>query len=64
MMKLRQKISGGFRPSDSATNFALIRSFFLNARKQGWKLIEALTQCPNQRAPNFRGAESLGVTLK
>jgi hypothetical protein len=28
MMKVRQKISGGFRSLESATDFAAIRSFF------------------------------------
>jgi transposase len=56
MMKLRQKISGGFRSLDGATDFALIRSFLLNERKQGRKLIEALAQCPDQLAQNLRGA--------
>ena len=56
MMKLRQKISGGFRSGDSATDFALIRSFLSTARKQGWKLIEALTQYPDQLAQNLRVA--------
>jgi transposase len=60
MMKLRQKISGGFRSSDSATDFALIRSFLSTPRKQGWKLIEALTQCPDQLVQNLRAPESLG----
>ena len=32
MMKLRQKISGGFRSWDSATDFAVIRSFLSTAR--------------------------------
>jgi len=31
MMKLRQKISGGFRSSEGAADFALIRSFFSTA---------------------------------
>jgi transposase len=54
MMKVRQKISGGFRSWDSATDFALIRSFLSTAQKQGWKLIEVLTQCPDQLAQNLR----------
>ena len=33
-MKLRQKISGGFRAYDGAENFAAIRSLTQAARKQ------------------------------
>ena len=46
MMKLRQKISGGFRSDQGAENFATIRSFISTAKKQGWKIIEALTSNP------------------
>ena len=35
MIKLRQKISGGFRSDQGAENFATIRSFILSAKKQG-----------------------------
>jgi transposase len=54
MMKLRQKISGGFRSLDGATDFALIRSCLSTARKQGWNLIKVLTQCPDRLAQNLR----------
>ena len=46
MMKLRQKISGGFRSDQGAKIFATIRSFISTAKKQGWKIIEALTSNP------------------
>jgi transposase len=54
MMKLRQKISGGFRSSDGAIDFALIRSFVSTAKKQGWNIIEALTRDPPNLAHSLR----------
>lgn len=46
MMKLRQKISGGFRSFAGAEIFAAIRSVLSTARKQEWDLIAALMQQP------------------
>jgi transposase len=46
MMKLRQKISGGFRTQEGAETFAIIRSVLSTARKQGWDLIATLMQRP------------------
>jgi len=46
MMKLRQKISGGFRTLEGAQDFATIRSFISTARKQGWNIINALMTDP------------------
>jgi len=43
MMKLRQKISGGFRSEDGAKDFAVIRSVLSTARKQGWNMLHTLT---------------------
>ena len=43
VMKLRQKISGGFRSTEGAAGFVPIRSFLFTARKQGWNLIQALS---------------------
>jgi transposase len=54
MMKLRQKISGGFRSTEGAMDFALIRSFLSTAKKQGWKIIEALTSDPDNLAKSLR----------
>ena len=42
MMKLRQKISGGFRSVEGAEDFAVIRSLLSTARKQGWDILRAL----------------------
>ncbi len=42
MMKLRQKISGGFRSQLGANDFAVIRSFISTAKKQRWNVIQAL----------------------
>jgi transposase len=46
MMKVRQKISGGFRSQEGARDFAVIRSLISTARKQGWNVIHALIQDP------------------
>src|SRR6202166_697995 len=54
MMKLRQKISGGFRSLQGAMDFALIRSFVSTARKQGWNMIDALTHDPANVAKSLR----------
>ena len=54
MMKLRQKISGGFRSAEGAMDFALIRSLFSTAKKQGWNVIDALTCDPTNLAISLR----------
>jgi len=48
MMKLRQKISGGFRSVDGAEDFAVIRSLLSTARKQGWDILQALASRPGR----------------
>ena len=53
MMKLRQKISGGFRSLQGAMDFALIRSFISTAKKQGWDIIGALTCDPSNLAKSL-----------
>ncbi len=54
MMKLRQKISGGFRSLEGAMDFALIRSFVSTAKKQGWNIIDALTHDPANLVQSLR----------
>src|SRR5215218_446897 len=54
MMKLRQKISGGFRSEAGAKDFAVIRSLFSTARKQGWDLLQTLTSDPNHLIARLR----------
>jgi transposase len=54
MMKLRQKISGGFRSADGAKDFAAIRSLLSTARKQGWDLLHTLTSDPMHLIADLR----------
>ena len=54
MMKLRQKISGGFRSEDGAKDFAVIRSVLSTARKQGWNMLQTLTADPASLIANLR----------
>jgi len=46
MMKLRQKISGGFRSTEGAEDFATMRSLISTAKKQGWDVVQTLNQSP------------------
>ena len=46
MMKLRQKISGGFRSEGGAAHFGVIRSLLSTAKKQGWDILQTLTTNP------------------
>jgi transposase len=54
MMKLRQKISGGFRAQASADDFAIIRSVLSTARKQGWDILHTLTQASEELTLSLR----------
>ncbi|CAL76319.1 putative transposase [Bradyrhizobium sp. ORS 278] len=54
MMKLRQKISGGFRTSQGADNFATLRTLIGTARKRGWNMLETLSACPTQLTHKIR----------
>ena len=44
MMKIKQKVSGGFRSLQGATDFAIIRSAIGTALKWCWNVIQALSQ--------------------
>jgi len=46
MMKVRQKVSGGFRSLTGAESFATLRTVISTARKQGIDILETLTQDP------------------
>jgi transposase len=54
MMKLRQKISGGFRSEDGAKDFGVLRSVLSTARKQGWDVLSALTSEPDRLIADLR----------
>jgi len=53
-MKLRKKISGGFRSEDGAKHFAVIRSVLSTARKQGWDILATLTADPTRLISQLR----------
>jgi transposase len=46
MMKVKMKISGGFRTQSGAETFATLRSVLSTARKQGWNLLKTLSTTP------------------
>ena len=47
MMKVKMKISGGFRTTAGAETFATLRSVISTARKQGWNILNTLSSTPN-----------------
>ena len=54
MMKLRQKISGGFQSEHGAKDFGLIWSLLSTARKQGWDMLNTLTSQPDRLINDLR----------
>jgi transposase len=56
MMKLRQKISGGFRSTAGAADFAVIRSLLATARKQGWDILKTLAADPKRLIADLKSA--------
>ena len=57
MMKVRQKISGGFRSDSGAQTFVTLRTVLSTARKQGWNILATLTTPPAMLIQNLRTAE-------
>jgi len=55
-MKVRQKISGGFRSDTGAQTFATLRTVLSTARKQGWNILVTLTTPPASLTQNLRTA--------
>ena len=54
MMKLRQKISGGFRSANGAEEFAILRTIIATAQKQGWDILDALTSPAERLITNIQ----------
>ena len=54
MMKLRQKISGGFRSHSGADDFAIVRGAISTAKKQGWNILETLARDPQELIYSLR----------
>jgi transposase len=52
-MKLRQKISGGFRSRDGAQDFVVIRSVLSTTKKRGWKILATLIADPGPLVSHF-----------
>ena len=56
MMKLRQKISGGFRSRHDADDFAILRTVIATAQKQGRVVLKTLMRSPDSFIPDIRYA--------
>ena len=54
MMKVKIKISGGFRTLHGAADFASLRSVISSARKQGLNILKALTCAPERLAVDLK----------
>ncbi len=54
MMKVKQKISGGFRTETGARPFVVLRTVMSTARKQGWNILHSLTTNPDCLARHLR----------
>ena len=56
MMKLRQKISGGFRSANGAEDFATLRTVIAAAQKQGRDVLDALASPAERLITNIQYA--------
>ena len=56
MMKVRQKISGGFRTLKGAEDFAILRTLIGTANKRRWNLLDTLTLNQDQLVAKLRPA--------
>ncbi len=54
MMKVKTKISGGFRTARGAADFARLRSVISSARKQDFSILKALTRTPERLAVDLK----------
>jgi len=55
MMKVKMKISGGFRTLAGARTFASLRSVISTARKHGWNILHTLAANPEILIPRLSG---------
>ena len=53
-LKLKQKISGGFRSAQGSQDFAILRSIIETARKQKWNMLDTLKADPNELIQKLR----------